>query len=195
MSEFKVNIVEGVAIAVVVALAIAAAAFVLSPTNPQGNTATQSGTSTQTQQATDVVGGNFAEHLLLFTSRNATAIVRQYQSDANVTWQQTSCLNGIYPVTGKGNLSQLLDVFFGTYGQGLVIGNVTRSMTTATNGSVIVNSTFGLVAQGFDGNLTASVTAQDSYTYSATSGTWLIAQETWHFLSFDTKGSVPYCIG
>ena len=183
----------GTTIAVIIIVAvIVGAVTVVSLTTLKHSTA--SSTATPTETIAGLVSGNFAEHLLLFASRNVSAIVPQYETNASVTWEQILCLSGIYTVTGNGNLTQLLNIFFGAYGQALVVGNVTRTIVTATIGSVMINSTLGLVGQGLVGNFTSTVSAQDTYRYSTTSSTWLISQETWHFLTFYTKGNVPFCI-
>jgi hypothetical protein len=167
-------------------------------------TSTETSTVTPTQQAVDIVGDRFVQHLVVFTSMNVSAIVAQYEPSANVTWEGQMCLGGIYSDAGSsdGDLTKLLNIFFDKTKTGLglqgfnavFVGNVTRPTITAmTNGSVIVNSTFGLVGQAPTGNFTATVSAQDSYAYSTTSGTWLISQETWHFAPHYIPPDVLIC--
>jgi hypothetical protein len=161
-------------------------------------------TVTPTQQAVDVVSHSFLQHLVLFTSRNVSVIVAQYESSANVTWNGLSCISGTYSNAGNsGDLTELLNIFFDNTKAPLVgyeglnavfVGNVTRTIVTSmANGSLIVNSTFGLLGQASTGNFTATVSAQDSYAYSTTSGTWLISQETWHFLTHYIPPDVLMC--
>ncbi|MDA4117981.1 MAG: hypothetical protein OK455_06520, partial [Thaumarchaeota archaeon] len=107
-------------------------------------------TVTSTRQAVDIVRDSFVQHLALFTSRNVSAIVAQYQPSANVTWNGLTCWSGIYPNSGNssGDLTKLLSIFFdntktllGYQGfDAVFVGNVTRtSITTMTDGSFIVN--------------------------------------------------------
>jgi hypothetical protein len=150
---------------------------------------TENTTITSAQRASELalVSDNFANHLLVFSSGNVSAIISQYEPSASVTWEHFACLSGIYPISGNnGSFTDGLDTFFNKV-QGLdavFIGNVSGVTTTSLpNGSLRVNSTFGLRGQGPVGNFTATVSAQDTYTYSASSGTWLISQETWNFMS------------
>ena len=161
-------------------------------------TTTVTSTATPTQQVVNVVEGSFAQHLVLFTTRNVSGIVSQYEPNANVTWENLSCFSGIY--SNQSSITLLLNVVFGykppVIGSplapyGFSLANVTQTRITAlTNGSVLVNSSFGLVAQHAQGNFTDTVSAQDLYSYSEASGTWLISQESWHFLSSYTPSDV-----
>jgi len=166
-------------------------------------TITVTSTVTPTQQEVGTISDSFVQHLVLFTSRNVSAIVAQYEPSANVTWNGLSCWSGVYAnAANSGDLTTLLNIFFdntktalGYQGFSAVfVGNVTRtSVGTTTDGSFIVNSTFGLLGQASVGNFTAIVSAQDSYVYSRTSGTWLISQETWHFLTYYIPPEVLIC--
>jgi hypothetical protein len=170
----------------------------------QTTTTTVTSTLTPTQQAVEMASDSFAQHLALFTSRNVSALVAQYEPTANVTWIGLSCWSGIYPNAGNssGDLTKLLNIFFdntktflGYQGfDAVFVGNITRtSVITTTGGSFIVNSTFGLLGQASTGNFTATVSAQDSYAYSRTNDTWLISQETWHFLTYHIPDNVLIC--
>lgn len=139
-------------------------------TTSQTVTSIETSTVTPTQEATETVENTFTQHLLSFGSRNVSSIVAQYEPDGNVTWNGLPCLNGIFVINGDtGNFSENLDDFFGYLPigtgppapHGAFIGNVTRTTTLETDGSVMVNSTFGLVAQTFNGNFTATIWAQD----------------------------------
>jgi hypothetical protein len=164
------------------------------------DTTTITSTTTPTQTTSDTASDSFAQHLLLFSSRNVSAILSGYEPSANVTWENLPCLGGIYPIAGNnGNFTQGLDIFFGNNKvvlgfQTVFVGNLTRTtMTRVSNGSVLLNSTFGIVGLASTGNFTATVSAQDSYTYSTTRGTWLISQETWHFLTYDIPPNALLC--
>ncbi|HEV2390684.1 MAG TPA: hypothetical protein VGS04_08175 [Nitrososphaerales archaeon] len=138
-----------------------------------------------------MVGGSFDRHLLLFTTRNVSAIVSQYESNANITWWNVECFSGIY--SNQTTIALLMNFVFGyklpTIGSplaphGFSVDNVTQTrIVSLANGSVLVNSTFGLAAQHAQGNFNATISAQDLYSYSETGGTWLISEESWHFLS------------
>ncbi|MDA4123374.1 MAG: hypothetical protein OK456_09370 [Thaumarchaeota archaeon] len=166
-------------------------------------TTTTTVTSTVTPTQQEIVGDSFLQHLVVFSSMNVSAIIAQYEPSANVTWSGQACLGGIYPISGNnGNFSESLKILFdetktllGFQGFNAVfVGNVTRpTITTMTNGSMIVNSSFDLVGQAQTGNFTATVSAQDSYAYSTTSGTWLISQETWHFVPSYIPPDVLIC--
>jgi len=152
-------------------------------------------TSTATPQVISEVDSSLSQHLILFTSRNVSAIVSQYGTNANVTWEGIRCLAGVYPIVDKNsNFTLLLNTFFGDrYFQTLFVGNASRPVAVATAQSISANSTFDLAANGYDGSLTAVISAQDTYSYSATTQTWMISQETWHFLLYNSTGNVLNC--
>src|ERR1700730_7397843 len=80
---------------------------------------------TTTQQATDVVGASFANHMLLIGSGNVSAIVNQYERNATVTWKgNANGRQGTY--TNTRDLGNLLEDGFGTGANSFVIGNVTQ---------------------------------------------------------------------
>jgi len=149
-------------------------------------TVTVTATVTTTQQIADV-GGAFAEHMLSLGSRNVSALVSQYEGDANITWTgQASGLAGTY--IGKGPIGVLLGQFFETYANTFTIANVTQTIAVTPSNLAAVNSTFGFTGWGERwGNTSGAVSAQDYYTYSTTNGAWLISKETWTFLSFDVQ--------
>ncbi len=207
MAPERVAIGKAIIALSIIALVLAAAlGFVLlKPQSITTVTSTETSTLMPARQAAEIVANTFAKHLLLFTSRNVSAIVSQYQPNANVTWEGGGpCLSGLYPIS-DGSFVKLLDLFFQyrfpqfqIWPQGfhtILIGNVTQIRTTELYGSANVNSTFVLKGQDILGNLTSTVSAQDSYRYSATSDTWLISQETWHFLTLYTQGNALACKG
>jgi hypothetical protein len=191
----------------IIALVLVAALglVLLKPESITTVTSTETSTLMPARQAAEIVANTFSKHLLLFTSRNVSAIVSQYQPNANVTWEGAGpCLSGLFPIS-DGSFVKLLDLFFQyrlpqfqIWPQGfhtILIGNVTQIRTTGIYGSANVNSTFVLEGQDIIGNLTSTVSAQDSYRYSRTSDTWLISQETWHFLNLYTQGNALVCKG
>ncbi|MGH9920852.1 MAG: hypothetical protein ACRD6W_18530, partial [Nitrososphaerales archaeon] len=71
----------------------------------------------------------------------------------------------------------------------VAVGNPTMTIIPETNGSVLVNSTFGFQSMkaGNFGITNGTVSAQDLYTYSETNASWIISQETWNFLAFNSQ--------
>jgi hypothetical protein len=153
-------------------------------------------TATTTQQPEGVVSGLFAEHMLLLDSRNVSAIVGQYEGNATITWTsdgQCECnsLNGNY--TGIANITHLMNqLLFGTNANGSGFGmqsfmaeNLTQKIAATSDVSVMVNSTFAIVEHSIaQGNINGTISAQNSYVYSASNRTWLISRESWNFLSY-----------
>ena len=151
-------------------------------------------TVTSSQQATGIVSGNFAEHMLLFNSRNLSAIVSEYEGNATVTLTgQADGWKGSY--TGMANITRFMEGFlFGMSPSGwsydfdsFTAGNVTQAVMARSNNSANVNSTFGFLDQGIGGKITGTVSAQDSYAYSATNRTWLISHEIWNFTNVNAQ--------
>jgi hypothetical protein len=153
-------------------------------------------TVTSIQQPAAIVSGLFAEHMLLLDSRNVSAVVGQYEGNGTITWTsegQCECnsLNGNY--TGTANITQLMNrLLFGINANGSGFGmqsfmaeNLTQKLAAASTVSVMVNSTFAILEYSIaQGNINGTISAQDSYMYSATNHTWLISRESWNFLSY-----------
>lgn len=170
-------------------------------------TETSTITSTATQQVADIiaVGDDFTGHLFSFGTGNVSAIISQYEAGANVTWYHLQCLAGIYTTSGSNSsFAQDLDYFYG-YGHsgglgfapaphGLFVGNVTKvDITAVSDGSLVVNSTFGLMAPTFNGDFTATISVEDTYFYNLQMGAWLISQETWNFINYSVPFDVLTC--
>ena len=192
-----------VALSIIALILAALLGLVLVTSQSMVKTVTLTTTAVPTQQAAEMVDAIFAEHMLSFsfasrnfTSANVSAIVSQYEGNATVTWMGRGgdfCDTGFYP--GSGNIFTLLESFVGQVGPGLAIGNVTRTLTAEANGSVVVSSTFDFAAHSLTyGILNGTVSAEDSYAYSTMNGAWLISQETWDFIAFNTQLH-PACIG
>lgn len=152
-------------------------------------TETVTSTVTSTERAFDSVNGSFAEHMTLVGSKNVSAIMSQYDRNAIVNWNGEAVgLAGTY--IGAYNVSLLLNRFFetfvsGTGGGPFVIANVTRTIAVTAEGYATVNSTFSFSGQSTQwGPSSGTISAQDSYAYSAAAGIWLISRETWTFVSF-----------
>lgn len=117
-----------------------------------------------------------------------------------MVWQNLYCLSGLYQDAGSsnGDMARLLaDFFDGKFNaplSSLYAGNTSKmTITPLANGTMVVNSTFGLVGLAATGNFTATVSAQDSYVYSSSSDAWMISQETWHWLTYYTPQNVLFC--
>ena len=106
-------------------------------------------------------------------------------------------LAGIY--NGTSNIGLLFNAsFFGPRSTALAVGNVTQTILAASDDSAVVNSSFTFLgSSSLEGNFSGSVSALDYYTYSAASGSWLISQETWNFLSYSVQFPFAYigCTG
>jgi len=141
--------------------------------------------------AYEQVASAYANHLLLLDSRNVSALLSGYESNATVVWTGDAMgLQGNY--TGIGNGSGEIGRVF-EYIPGSMI-NLTLSNENQTIGGVQggywVNSTFDWAGySSLAGPVGGSVAAQDSYVYVG--NTWLIARETWTFLSFSCE--FPSC--
>jgi hypothetical protein len=128
------------------------------------------------------VNESYYDHLLSLDSGNVSAILAGYGQGANLTWQQAACLSGLYPVPHDARL--LFDALSANVTRSWAVENATLpEITIATNGSLLVNDTFALAVRAASGNLTATISAEVVYVYSA--GSWLISEETWYFLTFD----------
>jgi hypothetical protein len=177
----------------IVALVLAALlGFVVVTSQSMVKTVTVTTTVVPAQQAAEMVGDSFAQHMLSLTSGNVSAIVSQYEGNANVTWigHGGFCLAGLY--AGSGDIMILFGDFVGQVAPALVMGNLTWTVTAEANGSMAVNSTFDFAGHGpANGIANGTVSAQDSYAYSTTKSAWLISQETWDFLTFSSQ--IPRC--
>ena len=80
-------------------------------------------------------------------------------------------------------------VSFGT--KSFTAENLTQSVAATSNTSVMVNSTFVMLEQSIAfGHINGTVSAKDSYVYSAAGHAWLISRESWDFLSYDIQTAI-----
>ncbi|MDG6926756.1 MAG: hypothetical protein JRN09_09420 [Nitrososphaerota archaeon] len=147
--------------------------------------------------AYDQVAESFADHMLFLSERNATAIASQYTGNGTVYWYGVlgvGGLAGFYNST-RNILTLMRESFIGNE-TSFAIGNVTRTIAVTSANSAVVNSTFDVCGQGdyivaIPGSLwsafNATVSARDSYVYSASENAWLISNETWDFTNFNTQ--------
>jgi putative pyrroloquinoline-quinone binding quinoprotein len=154
--------------------------------------------TTSTMSAVNLVNGSFANHMRLLASRNTSAMVSQYGGNSSIVWTGEALgLAGIY--NGTSNIGLLFNAsFFGPRSTALAVGNVTQTILAASDDSAVVNSSFTFLgSSSLEGNFSGSVSAMDYYVFSAASGSWLISQETWNFLSYNVQFPFAYigCTG
>ncbi len=171
--------------------ALAGYLYGVDSTPAKTSTATSTTTVSVSLDAYGQVANSFANHMLFISSRNASAIERQYEANATVTWSgknNAGGLAGFY--NGTKDIFLLMNASFVGRGGSFALGNVTHSLVATSDDSAIVNSSFAFLGQNdlFPGNFNGTVSAQDSYVYSAANGGWLISQVMWNFLSFNARG-------
>ncbi len=153
--------------------------------------------------AVDQVSGDYANHLLLFGSRNVSAIASQYEGNATVQFKGIDIgLIGNY--TGTSSIRQLLSALLGPLSynsSGQVNENpkgyffianesqpTTQVLTTGSRSSVtagVINSTFDFRGWGPTvGNFNGTVSAQTYYVHGSGNASWLISKEAWNILRF-----------
>jgi len=182
----------GVGVVLLLVGALAGYLYGVDSTPAKTTTATSTTTVSASLDAYDQVANSFADHMLFISSRNASAIVSQYEANATVTWSgknNAGGLAGFY--NGTKVIFILMNNSFIGRGSSFAIGNVTHSIVDVSDDSAMVNSSFALLGQSgvaSMGNFNGTVSAQDFYVYSAANGGWLISQETWNFLSFNARG-------
>lgn len=161
-------------------------------------TLTTTFTTSTSLNAYSQVADGFANHLRFLSSRNASAVVSQYEQNASVTWTgSASGLRGLY--NGTKVILLLINASFITRAGSFSIGNVTRTISGISNESAVVNSTFDVSGKNYDFGLyegyaasfNATVSAQDSFVYSTSHGAWLISAETWNFLRTNLQYPLP----
>lgn len=140
------------------------------------------------------VASAYANHLLMVSTRNVTALLSGYESNATVEWTgQASGLGGNYTGTGNesGSIGRLLGTFPGNM-VNLTLSEDSQPTVGVQGNSLVVGSTFSWNGfNSYDGNISGLVVAQDSFAYSG--NTWLIAHETWTWISFVCQ--FPGCHG
>jgi hypothetical protein len=140
------------------------------------------------------VASAYASHLLMLSSRNVSALLSGYESNATVEWTgQASGLGGNYTGTGNGSgsIGRLLGTFPGNM-VNLTLSEDSQPTVGIQGNSMVVGSTFSWNGfNSYDGNISGLVVAQDSFAYAG--NIWLIAHETWTWVSFVCQ--FPGCHG
>jgi hypothetical protein len=136
------------------------------------------------------VASAYTNHLSMLSSRNISALLGEYESNATIEWTgQAAGLAGNY--TGSNNITRLLGAFPGKM-VNLTVSNQDQPIVVGVERNyLVVSSTFDFYGfNPFDGNINGIITAQDSYTN--VSNTWLIVRETWAWISFSCQ--FPGCL-
>ena len=153
-----------------------------------GLLSTKTVTSTTTVTTTSTPSGEYAQvasayanHLLAFSSTNASAMLNDYGANASVEWTGDAAgLQGIY--SGTYQISRLLDNFPGGM-VNLTLSNGSPPIIGFQGSHWVIGSTMGWAGyNSYDGNINGIFSLQD--TYANTGGTWLITNETWTGLDF-----------
>jgi hypothetical protein len=147
-------------------------------------------TTVMVPSVTDQVGTIYADHLLLFGSKNVNAIVSEYETNAFIIYYgtQPAGLDGNYSGAEIG----VLYSYWAKHSDYLFIANESQPSMNVhyahgyVAANVIVNSTFGFRGGSNTlGNFNGTVSAQTIFVPGGVNGTsWLISTETWHFLRF-----------
>lgn len=145
----------------------------------------------------DQVANSFASHILFLSERNATAISSQYAANATVTWTGALGVGGLGGLYNRTDIPLLMSAsFIGKESISFAIGSVNRVIAVTSADSATVDSTFRMFGQGeyvvaIPGEawsaFNATVSAHDSYVYSASDNAWMISYEIWNFTSFNIQ--------
>lgn len=161
------------------------------------------GTSTRSTLTTTTVFGSipselevsasFTNHLVTLQSRNFSAVIAQYETNATVEWAGTGAgTNGSYSTSE-------IELLFreGLFGKALsfAIENVTFQSLSVEPHSATLQSNFEFRGNSTRcGEFTGMISAQDSFSYSTTTRIWLISQEDWNFSSLIEQFPTPGCV-
>lgn len=131
----------------------------------------------------------YTNHLSVLSSRNVSALLSGYESNSTVEWTgEAAGLQGNY--TGEG-IGRVLTTLLG-HMVNFTLSNETQPLVGVQGRYWSVNSTFHWAGYStVDGILTGTIAAEDSYVHVG--DTWLIASETWTWLSFTCQ--FPACLG
>lgn len=196
MSPRKVLLGVGIASLLVGALAGFLYGLDSTPTRISTSVSTTGVTVSVVPGAYNQIASSYTNHLLLLDSKNVSALMTGYESNATLEWSGVSggC-DGNY--TGSGDIGGLLGMLVpASY---LLVSNETQSIMPEGSHWVVA-SEFDLtgyrsVSGPFEGTFQGTIAAHDSYVHVGSA--WLIASETWNFTylasSFIETGSPPEC--
>ena len=131
----------------------------------------------------------YTNHLSAFSSSSVSAFLSGYQGYATVEWTGDAAgLVGNY--TGNAITGLITSVLRNMVNS--TLSNETQPMVDVQGSYWVVNSTFHWAAYSrVDGNVGITIAAEDSYAHEG--NTWLIARETWTWISFTCQ--YPGCLG
>lgn len=142
-------------------------------------------TTPAAQDGYDQVLAAHEDQLLLFESKNASALFAEYEPGAATSWTGlTAQFQGRF--SGSQNLTSLFVDWF-RFAEAIRVTNLTQTATQA-GPDWVVDSSFHLSSNSsLVGAIESDVRATD--TYAQVGGSWLIANETWAFVHY--KEQVP----
>jgi hypothetical protein len=130
------------------------------------------------------VAAAYSDHLSTFSSRNISAILDEFASNATVDWKgQAGGLEGNY--TGAEAMENLLKDFPG-HMVNLTLSEEGQPIVGVQGGHMVAGSTFGW--SGYTtifGVVSGMVVAEDSYVHVG--GAWLISEETWNYVMYNEQ--------
>jgi hypothetical protein len=142
----------------------------------------------------DQIVAAYSSHLTAVGSRNVTALLSGYETNATVEWIGNAAgLGGNYTGLGNGSggIGRLLGYFPGNM-VNLTLSQESQPMVGVQGSHLVAGSTFSWYGfNSYDGDISGIVAAQDSYAHVG--NTWLIASETWTWISFVCQ--FPGCHG
>jgi len=184
------RVLLGIGVACLLVGALAGFLYGLDSTPTRTSTSISTTTVLSIPDAYDQVASSYANHLLLLDSANTSALTDGYEGNATVEWKGNSggC-DGNY--TGTGEIVAPLTALLANDSQFLVY-NETQTISPAGN-HWVVESSFDFAGSSnsnkiatspYLGTFEGTVDAHDFYVLVGHA--WLIASETWNFLSLDT---------
>jgi hypothetical protein len=189
--------VLGAVMAILVAISLGGGYLYGLDSRPGATTTELSTTTVPTPAgANEAIASSFANHILFLSARNSTAIASQYAENATVTWAGVQGAGGFEGIYNRTEIPVLMNESFIGGETSFTISNVNRFISVASGDSAEVYSTFAISGQGdflvaIPGlewsAFNATVSAHDSYVYSAPNSTSMISNETWIFTSFNTQ--------
>jgi hypothetical protein len=164
------------------------------PAKTTVSTTTMTATVSTVPDAYGQVANTYANQLLQLDARNTSALTSGYESNATVDWKgyanglqeggsfTNRALRGNY--TGSQEISTLLGAFL-TNAEDFLVTNETQTIGPEGN-YWVVNSTFDFAGNSSTiGTFEGAIVAQESYVHVG--NTWLIANEMWNFISYDSQ--------
>jgi hypothetical protein len=123
-------------------------------------TATTTVTDSTAQIGYEQVANAYADRFLLFDTRNVSALLNEYESNATV---ELTGIGGSRNFTGSSSIAQFLATFPGKM-KNLTVTVETQTPAVVSKGDYyVINSTFEFAGcSTLDGNISGKIAAQDS---------------------------------